>query len=69
MGAKSSKLNGEPPSPSKCCQLVYGPELTDYTIENDWSLECTVQVDESADCTFFGVIGWKSGGYCGIQVS
>ena len=69
MGAKSSKSKIDDSKCSKYCTLVYGPELSEDSISNDkWTLECTVQVEKSVDHTYFGAIGWKPGGYFGIQV-
>ena len=76
MGAKFSKSSDvglmENLNPARCCRLVYGPQLGENKVENKWTLESTIQVDESAENTFFGVVGWKpswkSGGFCGIQV-
>ena len=49
--------------------MRFGPELPDYSPENvkKWNLKCTVQVEKSADCTYFMVVGFGPGGYCGIQ--
>ena len=70
MGTKSSKSKIDDNSKcAKYCTLVYGPELSEDSKSNDkWTLECTVQVEKSVDHTYFGAIGWKPGGYFGIQV-
>ena len=49
--------------------MRFGPELPDYSPKDakKWSLKCTVQVEKSADCTYFMVAGFGPGGYCGIQ--
>ena len=49
--------------------MRFGPELPDYSPKDakKWSLKCTVQVEKSADCTYFMVTGFGPGGYCGIQ--
>jgi len=59
----------ELPKPATSCHLRFGPELPDYSPEHvkKWSLKCTVQVEKSADCTYFMVTGFGPGGYCGIQ--
>ena len=57
------------PKPATSCHLRYGPELPDYlpSQAKNWSLQCTVQVEKSTDCTYFMVVGFGPGGYCGIQ--
>ena len=57
------------PKPATSCHLRFGPELPDFKPDKvkKWSLECTVQVEKSTDCTYFMVVGFGPGGYCGIQ--
>ena len=77
MGAKFSKSSDfevmENLNPVRCCRLIYSPKLDDNKVVNKWTIESTIEVNESVENTFFGVIGWKaslkSGGFCGIQVN
>ena len=56
------------PQPATSCHLRYGPELPEYiNSASRWSLECSVQVEKSGSCTYFMVVGFSPGGYCGIQ--
>ena len=56
------------PRPATSCHLRYGPELPlSLHSATKWSLECSIQVEKSASCTYFMVIGFSPGGYCGIQ--
>ena len=61
--------DGVTTKPATSCHLRYGPNLPDYSPEADqsWKLEATVQVERSADHTYFMVVGFYPGGYCGIQ--
>ena len=52
--------------PASSCHLWYYG-LRDDDISDTWTLECTVNVKESRDCTYFCVVGWGPGGYSGIQ--
>ena len=56
------------------CYFTYGPNLELYedTFENvmmeyGWTLQCTVCVQDTADSTYFCVVGWGPGGYSGIK--
>ena len=55
--------------PATSCSLRYGPKLPDFDPETNtnWLLEATVQVERSADNTYFSVVGFGPGGYSGIQ--
>ena len=56
------------PEPATSCHLRYGPELPEYIDSaSKWYLECSVQVEKSGFCTYFMVVGFGPGGYCGIQ--
>ena len=35
--------------------------------EHGWTLQCTVNVKDTADATYFCVVGWGPGGYSGIK--
>ena len=35
--------------------------------EYGWTLQCTVNVKDTADSTYFCVVGWGPGGYAGIK--
>ena len=35
--------------------------------EYGWRLQCTVNVKDTADSTYFCVVGWGPGGYAGIK--
>ena len=35
--------------------------------EHGWTLQCTVNVKDTADSTYFCVVGWGPGGYSGIK--
>ena len=61
--------DGVTTKPATSCHLRYGPNLPDYSPEanQSWKLEATVQVERSADHTYFMVVGFYPGGYCGIQ--
>jgi len=52
--------------PATSCHLTYPLSSTIDTVSS-WSLEATVSVEESTDCTYFCVVGWGPGGYSGIQ--
>ncbi len=54
--------------PACSCHLRYGLVSPDELLgSREWRLECTVCVEESADCTYFCVVGWGPGGYSGLQ--
>jgi hypothetical protein len=56
------------PRPATSCHLCYGPELPRWIHDiEEWTLECSVVVEKSVDCTYFMVVGWSPGGYSGIQ--
>ena len=61
---KFSLVHEDMPKPATSCHLRY--EIQEE-IGDNWQLECTVQVENSSDCTYFCVTGWGPGGYCGIQ--
>ena len=44
-----------------------GPVHFVQETQKHWHLEATVQVERSADHTYFMVVGFYPGGYCGIQ--
>ena len=52
--------------PASSCHLRY-EGIRDVDISDTWTLECTVNVKESRNCTYFCVVGWGPGGYSGIQ--
>jgi len=52
--------------PASSCHLRYEP-ISEQDIDDSWSLETTVCVKKSADCTYYCVVGWGPGGYSGIQ--
>lgn len=52
--------------PASSCHLHYQSIPIDK-IANSWTIENTVCVRHTADCTYFCVIGWGPGGYSGIQ--
>lgn len=52
--------------PATSCHLQYEPIPTEGLSES-WTLENSVRVKNSADCTYFCVVGFGPGGYCGIQ--
>ena len=35
--------------------------------EHGWTLQCTVNVKDTADATYFCVVGWGPGGYAGLK--
>ena len=35
--------------------------------EHGWTLQCTVNVQDTADATYFCVVGWGPGGYSGLK--
>ncbi len=56
--------------PATSCHLRYGaggPYMKVADLSDRFELECTTTVEESADCTYFCVVGWGPGGYSGIQ--
>ncbi len=56
------------PKPATSCHLRYrGLAPSSSDLSSEWALECAVTVEESADCTYFCVVGWSPGGYSGIQ--
>lgn len=52
--------------PAASCHLGYQP-ISRRSIADSWTLENTVCVKKSADCTYYCVVGWGPGGYSGIQ--
>ena len=34
-----------------------------------WSVKCSIQVEKSGICTYFMTVGFRPGGYCGIEAS
>ena len=52
--------------PATSCHLTY-PLPEQINTASNWSLENTVSVEETTDCTYFCVVGWGPGGYSGIQ--
>lgn len=55
-----------PSRPASSCHLGYAG-IREDDISDTWTLECTVNVRESQDSTYFCVVGWGPGGYSGIQ--
>jgi len=53
--------------PATSCHLWYGKELEWPDISDSWTLECSVEVEKSHDCTNFIAIGFAPGGICGLQ--
>ena len=52
--------------PATSCYLNYDG-VTDSDIIDSWVLECTANVKESSDSTYYCMVGWGPGGYSGIQ--
>lgn len=52
--------------PATSCHLRY-LYIPPEEITDKWTLENTVRVRNTADCTYFCVVGWGPGGYSGIQ--
>eukprot|EP00088_Acartia_fossae_P070908 TRINITY_DN9606_c0_g1_i2.p1 TRINITY_DN9606_c0_g1~~TRINITY_DN9606_c0_g1_i2.p1 ORF type:complete len:252 (+),score=40.74 TRINITY_DN9606_c0_g1_i2:49-804(+) len=53
--------------PATSCHLTYPLPAEKINSASSWSLQATVRVEESTDCTYFCVVGWAPGGYSGIQ--
>ena len=48
--------------PATSCHFSYQPELPDHcNRHSEWSAECSVVVEASADCTYFCMVGWGPG--------
>eukprot|EP00093_Oithona_nana_P004787 04787.XXX_136835_136456_1 [CDS] Oithona nana genome sequencing. len=53
--------------PATSCHLWYGKDIEWPDISSSWTLECSVEVEKSHDCTNFIAIGFMPGGICGLQ--
>ncbi len=55
--------------PASSCHLKYilDKNRINFSDKHHWTLECSVQVEDPEDCTYFCVIGFYPGGYSGIQ--
>ena len=52
--------------PASSCHLGFQP-ISSHDISDSWTLENTVCVRKSTDCTYYCTVGWGPGGYSGIQ--
>ena len=57
---------GSTAKPASSCHLQYQP-IPQSKIVDSWTLENTVCIRHTANCTYFCVVGWGPGGYSGIQ--
>jgi hypothetical protein len=55
------------PRPACSCHLTYLGLTSSDVSAHKWTLQCSVRVRETADSTYFCVVGWAPGGYSGIQ--
>lgn len=54
------------PKPATSCHLGY-QNVPAHAVSDSWTLENTVCVKKSTDCTYYCVVGWGPRGYSGIQ--
>ena len=52
------------PRPATSCHLKYD---IDSNLSNQWTIQCSIEVEKSYDGTYFMITGFGPGGYSGIQ--
>ncbi len=65
--AVSERNASKAAKPATSCHLWFESVDEPEDVSSSWTLECSVEVEKSADCTYFCVVGWSPGGYSGIQ--
>ena len=57
------------PKPATSCHFTYKPKCHfKGQLIKSWELECSAVVEQTTDCTYFCLLGWREpGGYCGVQ--
>ena len=52
------------PRPATSCHLRY---FLNFDLSKQWTIQCSIEVEKSYDCTYFMITGFGPGGYSGIQ--